>query len=736
MKKKEFKYQRRKPLFRKSRLFLRIFLSYLAFILAFLLPLSLSVIASYQSNKKRESETLYEAQTSQLGTFFDNEFVQAKNIAVSINYSTAVKNVYTQSALFNTSVDSYLYTQMKNEMTSILAQRENIALSQIMIVFNNSNRVYTSSSVISLASAWQNAPAGSGLALDTVSSLLETENQNVLMQTEYLIYYADYSYSSNGVSRGTIFVLLSPDILEKLILEKLPNLNGFQVMTNGNVLLESGNTDGDSYTCISSVDETVSYCIYVPKEKFWMPDTTVILTLLTSLICGFAAATIAWRISFRQYLPYEHIMQMVKPDENIEIKDGDTVVRAMQDLITEKNEISEKMVEIRPYAQKGMLQDAMHGNLPPENLTIFYQDSPGELKSLYFAVAVVNLTVSDESGTTEKQAFLLQQSEDLIKKMSDDMQHWYCYVRDRLHLYAIVNFDDIPDWEEPFYHLHRELSKITMGSSAVTIGVSCMKDDVAHLRDAYSEADDALTYMITGGRGQVFFYEPGMTGSEKDYYFPVDAEKLLTQLLRRQDTGGIAAFFADLLEKNTRQHEVTAASMESLVDELHMTTIHIIRDLGATQDMPVTVRKVPMPATIEEILSYYQNVFETVILHLPQLVNTDESVEACREQILQYIDSHYLDKDLSLQQLTGRFHVSKKFVSALCNASYGKNYLQYVQEKRICYAKDLLRTGSYSIEEVAERSGYSSTLTFRRNFKAILGMNPSDYADRPENEKQ
>ena len=39
----------------------------------------------------------------------------------------------------------------------------------------------------------------------------------------------------------------------------------------------------------------------------------------------------------------------------------------------------------------------------------------------------------------------------------------------------------------------------------------------------------------------------------------------------------------------------------------------------------------------------------------------------------------------------------------------------------------LLQTTDLSLEEISEQCGFTNLLTFRRNFKASMGINPSDY---------
>jgi len=46
---------------------------------------------------------------------------------------------------------------------------------------------------------------------------------------------------------------------------------------------------------------------------------------------------------------------------------------------------------------------------------------------------------------------------------------------------------------------------------------------------------------------------------------------------------------------------------------------------------------------------------------------------------------------------------------------------------RVELAKNLLRRGIYSVDEVSEKTGYQSTFNFIRQFKKACGMTPGEY---------
>lgn len=80
-----------------------------------------------------------------------------------------------------------------------------------------------------------------------------------------------------------------------------------------------------------------------------------------------------------------------------------------------------------------------------------------------------------------------------------------------------------------------------------------------------------------------------------------------------------------------------------------------------------------------------------------------------------------------LAYLTEKFGVSNKYISTMCKRILGMTYIQYVQNERIKLAINYIQNSNYTLDEIASMCGYTNQLTFRRNFKNVTGVNPSEY---------
>ena len=78
-------------------------------------------------------------------------------------------------------------------------------------------------------------------------------------------------------------------------------------------------------------------------------------------------------------------------------------------------------------------------------------------------------------------------------------------------------------------------------------------------------------------------------------------------------------------------------------------------------------------------------------------------------------------------ELVRRSGLPKRTFDRRFRAATGYSPLAYIQALRIEEAKQLLETGSASIDTIAREVGYEDIASFRRLFRRLAGMTPGDY---------
>lgn len=85
---------------------------------------------------------------------------------------------------------------------------------------------------------------------------------------------------------------------------------------------------------------------------------------------------------------------------------------------------------------------------------------------------------------------------------------------------------------------------------------------------------------------------------------------------------------------------------------------------------------------------------------------------------------------LALDELAAVANLSKYHLVRLFKATYGRTPMEYVSQRRIERAQDLLRATNLTVTEVCSAVGFSSLGSFSSRFRALVGESPSEFQRR------
>lgn len=97
------------------------------------------------------------------------------------------------------------------------------------------------------------------------------------------------------------------------------------------------------------------------------------------------------------------------------------------------------------------------------------------------------------------------------------------------------------------------------------------------------------------------------------------------------------------------------------------------------------------------------------------------------QQGLRYIDSHYTDPGISLNEVACHAKISSNYFSALFSQEMNCTFVEYLTQKRMHHAKELLRSSSQRTGEIALAVGYKDAHYFSYLFRKTQGCTPRDY---------
>lgn len=125
-----------------------------------------------------------------------------------------------------------------------------------------------------------------------------------------------------------------------------------------------------------------------------------------------------------------------------------------------------------------------------------------------------------------------------------------------------------------------------------------------------------------------------------------------------------------------------------------------------------------------------KNLVELILVELmPEMLEITEKMPVTNDRLsdaIGYININFAN-EITLGNIEELFGFSGGYFSRAFKKRMGKTFVNYVSEKRIEYAKNLLASGERVIDTCYE-CGFSSERNFTRRFKEIVGVTPKDYA--------
>lgn len=98
-----------------------------------------------------------------------------------------------------------------------------------------------------------------------------------------------------------------------------------------------------------------------------------------------------------------------------------------------------------------------------------------------------------------------------------------------------------------------------------------------------------------------------------------------------------------------------------------------------------------------------------------------EVMKACH-----YVSLH-LDKKVSLEEVAEHLFLNPSYFSRLFKKEIGLGFIEYVTQRKMERAKELLNQTEHSVGKICEMLGYDNHSYFIKTFKAHNGVTPADY---------
>lgn len=468
---------------------------------------------------------------------------------------------------------------------------------------------------------------------------------------------------------------------------------------------------GDSYvtTVVGSSIEGLAwnYAVFIPEAE--IQDKLSPLTRLNIIIvAGAMLAGFIWAYftSRSIYHPLEGIFGLFGNKSSPARDEISYLSGNIKRVILENDDLQRQLMDLLPIYQEKALSDLLHRQTDEP-----HSDSAILQGNLRMPLEHFRTIIVIDKGNALSMPLL----EEMFERLK--VNH-YCLNEDGLWI-AVMNYTCFN--QSALRNIFSDLS--------VALCVGGQYDQICHISKSYNEAQFCLRYHTLGFGFELVSYEALRTAEP----YPVavfDDFKAQFGLLVSQSGYDQAAEAARQYISDTLTGATPAYTAIILMDEVYEMLKRKCMVLGLDyNEILMRNYQYHLPAryfSLQSRQSYMISMVERFISAVKSCER--QPVPFITEQIIEYINKN-ITRDISLEDLSRHFYLSYSYMSSLFKNYTDKGFKDYLNSMRIQRAKELFAEKHLTVQKIAEMVGYSSALTFTRNFKKYMNMTPGAYQE-------
>ncbi len=487
------------------------------------------------------------------------------------------------------------------------------------------------------------------------------------------------------------------------------------------------------------------YACAIPKAYFWRRLWDLRITCgVAAVLCFIISLVVSYLLSSRAYSPIHSMIQrvrsVVEPAERESATDEfEFIANVVETSAKEKAALTNKLrVQVDSEKQRFLLylmQNAAAGeNMGMEEL---FAQKQIELRSPYFATALIYV----ESGVGDETSAALSATD--VKLLPVAFRNVYTELFENGHLIYLIFLESNQylllvngasqeslqqEWEEQLL-LGKTLME-RMFHLSFTVAYSEPQEDITGLKVCYQQAAYAKRYRFVKGRGQAIAYRD-VAQTTFDYITTSDsktAQAVQAYLQNPNDTRTAAQVLQEILNL---QNITPTSSMET-IDCCRFDVVNALNQVMSMNHFVDTERAQRLLAC-ETFRIFRQNA-EDCIAALRKDTKLQSEQSKLSKTVKEYIEQHYQDANLNVSALGEAMNLSPAYLSRLFRAEYQVSALDHLYFVRIAAAKELLRSSTRTVSEIAQETGFLSSNVFIKTFKKIEGVTPGAYRSVYQNQ--
>lgn len=383
-----------------------------------------------------------------------------------------------------------------------------------------------------------------------------------------------------------------------------------------------------------------------------------------------------------------------------------------------------------PMMREHLLTGMLEGRLSKEQAQAMIQSYEMDFAAPYYSVAVLRpggRAGSKDILTGQMIHFsLLNLAKEYLEK--NIKGYTFMYIDSIVTIAQLEHNEAI---QEFVYHMDQVCKMgVRVLDVDVVAGVGLAYPALDKIASSYEEAKEALEYrLVIGNDAQVIYLNDVEPKTKANFLPELQGLNAIIHSMKfgsKEEVAVVISEYAKELKNGmVSVQQCQLAFMETLTELLKLMRNYQLDVSEVFEKNFNAYEEIHKFRSIDEFALWLQDKCNVIRRMIRQERN--DSTKIMTEKAKQYIEEHYSESTLSVEDLCSHLNVSATYFSTMFKKAVGMSFVSYLTQVRLEHAVDLLNNTEDKSYIIAEKVGYTEPNYFSYVFKKKYGISPSKY---------
>ena len=249
-------------------------------------------------------------------------------------------------------------------------------------------------------------------------------------------------------------------------------------------------------------------------------------------------------------------------------------------------------------------------------------------------------------------------------------------------------------------------------------GIGKNTDSLTNVWESYQQAIESINYT---SKNYFFFPYEFIKKDSNAFYYPPELSTKLIHFITTGNTSQVLELFNLIHQENIEERSLPINLLKFLLSDIRNTLLKARFTLPSGVSAEIT-------SQLDEQFNQHVTfkLCEDIALTLCKLFTVESDDTSLVTAIEKYIEKNYMDPSMGLNKISDEFQISESYFSHMFKEKTGVNFSTYLENIRMSEAARMIKETDISLNELYISVGYNNANTFRRAFKKIYGVTPSN----------